>query len=371
MSSVNSSLQSIGVAIAGLGFGESVHLPALKASKDLNPVAIWHPRKIRLEESCERNNLIGYGDWPQLLNDPKVNAIVIATPPAPRKQMAIAALEAGKHVLLEKPVALSSEEIAELQRLAINNRLSVAVDFEYRAVPLFMQTKRLLEENVVGQPWLIRLDWLMSSRANKSRPWNWYSQSDLGGGVIGALGTHAFDILHWLCGPSISVSGILSTSIKERHDPQTNTLLTVTSEDVAFAHLELSNPNYKSLVPAQVSLSSVSRNGRGFWLEIYGSEGTIFLGSDNQNDYVHGFGLWYAPSGEGLKSISCDKDLIFPKTWSDGRIAPVSRLQDWWAESIRSSQPMIPGLSEAWSSQKVCDKLRESSNSGQKITLQS
>ena len=69
-------------------------------------------------------------------------------------------------------MALHADQVAELQRLAIKKRLSVAVDFEYRAVPLFMQAKRLLDQGIVGTPWLVKLDWLMSSRANSSRPWN-------------------------------------------------------------------------------------------------------------------------------------------------------------------------------------------------------
>ena len=56
----------------------------------------------------------------------------------------------------------------------------------------------------------------MSSRANPDRPWNWYSDEDSGGGVLGALGTHAFDMIHWLIGPTHSLSAINSTSIKER-----------------------------------------------------------------------------------------------------------------------------------------------------------
>ena len=111
---------------------------------------------------------------------------------------------------------LNSKEIGELQKLAIEKRLSVGVDFEYRAVPLFMQAKRLISNSFIGDPWLVKLDWLMSSRANQERPWNWYSSDKEGGGVIGALGTHAFDLLHWLIGPTKSINGLLTTSIKVR-----------------------------------------------------------------------------------------------------------------------------------------------------------
>lgn len=370
MSSINQIQSPIGVAIAGLGFGEAVHLPALKANPELKPVALWHPRNERLQKACKEHDLTGHNDWSALLADPKVEAIILATPPGPRFELAQKALEAGKHLLLEKPVALHAEQVATLQRLAIGNRLSVAVDFEYRAVPLFMQAKRLLAEGAVGTPWLVKLDWLMSSRANASRPWNWYSQVEAGGGVIGALGTHAFDILHWLFGPTQSINGLLSTSIKERPDPKSGGSLEVSSEDVALAQLKLNSIEASDL-PAQVSLTAIALQGRGCWLEIYGSKGSILLGSDNQKDYVHGFDLKAAVAGEPLRSISPDADLVFPSKWSDGRIAPVARIQGWWAESIRSGHPMVPGLAEGWASQQVCDKLRDSAASSQQLSIKS
>ena len=75
--------QPIGVAIAGLGFGEAVHLPALRANADLNPVALWHPRKERLDEASAKQGLPGHDNWDALLEDPSVEAVIIATPPAP------------------------------------------------------------------------------------------------------------------------------------------------------------------------------------------------------------------------------------------------------------------------------------------------
>ena len=214
------SLPPIGVAVAGLGFGEAVHLPALTANPDFKPVALWHPRQSRLDEACSTHGLNGTSDWDALLEDSAVEAVIIATPPAPRFDLAQRALKAGKHLLLEKPVALDRESVEDLQRLAIHQQRSVAVDYEYRAVPLFMQAQRLLASGAIGQPWMVKLDWLMSSRADASRAWNWYSQKEAGGGVIGALGTHAFDMLAWLIGPVGAVQSLNSVSIKTRPRPE-------------------------------------------------------------------------------------------------------------------------------------------------------
>ncbi|MEX1317374.1 MAG: Gfo/Idh/MocA family oxidoreductase [Synechococcaceae cyanobacterium] len=346
------------VAIAGLGFGERVHLPALRACAGCEPVALWHPRAERLEAACRRADLPGHSDFDALLSDPAVEAVVIATPPEPRFELARRALEAGRHLLLEKPVALNAGQAEELQRLAMARGLTVAVDFEYRAVPLFQQLQALLAAGELGEPVLVKIDWLMGSRADVSRPWSWYSQAAAGGGVLGALGTHAFDLLHWLVGPTLELQAQLSTSIGERPLPDgSGRMGVVDAEDIALVQLRLEAASGRP-VPAQVNLASVTRRGRGCWLEIYGRDGTAVLGSDNQADYVHGFNLWLARGNEPLRRVEPDPRWAFARTWEDGRIAPVERLHGWWSTAVRQRRPMVPGLSEGVASQRCCDRAR-------------
>jgi len=356
----SSSDRPLGVAIAGLGFGEKVHLPALRDCPTTEPVALWHPRTDRLAQACQAAALPGTTDFGDLLADPRVEAVVIATPPAPRFDLARQALQAGKHLLLEKPVALHTTEIEELQRLAMRQKCCVAVDFEYRAVPVFQQLAALIAEGVLGEPWLVKLDWLMASRADASRPWSWYSQAAAGGGVLGALGTHAFDTLHWLIGPGELQAARLSTAIRERplSGAAEGAGAAVDAEDIALLQLDLSD-RLGRRVPAQMNLASVTRGGRGCWLELYGREATLVLGSSNQADYVHGFQLWIARPGEPLRAVPADPDLAYARTWEDGRIAPVRRLIGWWAQAVREGRPIVPGLSEAVASQRLCDAARD------------
>ncbi|WP_216921500.1 Gfo/Idh/MocA family oxidoreductase [Synechococcus sp. CCAP 1479/9] len=346
------------VAVAGLGFGEKVILTALRDAPGTEPVALWHPRKERAAAAGQAAELPAFDDFAALLADPSVEAVVIATPPEPRFALARAALEAGKHLFLEKPVALNAGQVEELQRLAIARGLVVAVDFEYRAVPHVQQLAALLETGVLGDPWLVTFDWLMSSRADPSRPWSWYSQAAAGGGVLGALGTHAFDTLHWLIGPSRSLTARLSTAIGERPIPGSGAMGVVDAEDTALIQLDLQDRRGRP-VPAQLALSSVARAGRGYWIELYGSEATLVLGSSNQADYVHGMQLWMARPGEALRPVAADPALAYGRTWEDGRIAPVRRLLGWWAQAVRERRPMLPGLAEAVASQRCCDWARQ------------
>jgi hypothetical protein len=352
------------VAVAGLGFGEKVHLPALRHCPLTEPVALWHPRRERLDQACGAAELPGFTEFDALLADPRVEALVIATPPAARFELAQAAIAAGKHLLLEKPVALDAPQIEELQRQALLAGVTVAVDFEYRAVPLFQQLKQLLEQGAVGSPWLVKLDWLMGSRADAARPWNWYSQRAAGGGVLGSLGTHAIDTLHWLVGPTRSLSALRSLAIPQRPLPDgSGRMAAVDAEDIALLQLELEGASGERL-PAQLSLASVTRPGRGYWIEIYGSEGSLVLGSGNQADYVHGFQLWRARQGGALEELAADPALAFPHVWPDGRVAPVQRLIGWWAQAAQEGRPMVPGLAEAALGQAVCDAALDAADSG-------
>ncbi len=360
--------KNLRMAIAGLGFGENVHIPAARYNKNIELIGLWHPREEKLNASCKKHDLIPYSNWEQLINDPIIEGIIIATPPSPRYELSIQALEAGKHLLLEKPTCINADQVIGLQRKALQRNLKVAVNFEYRAVPLFRQAKQIITQQNLGTPWFVKLDWLMSSRANPERPWNWYSDEKEGGGVIGALGAHAIDILHWLIGPTHSVSALNSTSIKERKCPISGTYKTVTSEDVSISQLELKTINNK-LIPAQLNLSAVTKESKGFSLEIYGENGTLFLSSNNQKDYVHGFSLWFTKKGEKPKNIQPDQDYSLSKTWTDGRIAPVARIQSLWSQSIRDETPIIPGLVEGLASQIVCEKIKESNSNGMKIKI--
>jgi predicted dehydrogenase len=345
------------VAVAGLGFGEKVILPALRDCPGTEPVALWHPRPERAASAGQAANLPAFDDFAALLADPAVEAVVIATPPEPRFALARAALEAGKHLLLEKPVALNVEQVEALQRLAIERGLGVAVDFEYRAVPHVQQLAALVGQGVLGDPWLVKFDWLMGSRADRRRAHSWYSQAAAGGGVLGALGTHAFDTLHWLIGPSRGLSARLSTAISERPIPGTDAMGLVDAEDSALIQLDLEDHQGRP-VPAQLTLSSVARGGRGYWIELYGSEATLVLGSSNQADYVHGMQLWMARPGEALRLLPADPALAYGRTWEDGRTAPVRRLLGWWSQAVRERRPMVPGLAEAVTSQRCCDWAR-------------
>ncbi len=231
-------------------------------------------------------------------------------------------------------------------------------------MPAWQYLAELLQAGFVGEKYLIRIDWLMSSRADKTRPWNWYAQKDMGGGALGALGSHTFDYVNWLFGPVARVSGRLCTAIASRTEPATGKPRPVDSDDSCLITLELTDGT-----PVQIALSSVSRNGRGHWVEVYGDRGTLVLGSSNQQDYVHGFVLRGAEAGAEWAEMPVPDRLDFPTHYPDGRLAPFIRVVETWVENIENGTQSAPGIAEGWVSQRLMDATHQSDQSGQWVTL--
>ena len=352
--------ESIGVAVVGTGFGQKVHIPGLQAHHRTEIAAVYHrdsetartiAAKYSIPHACQT--------LAEVLSLPEVKAVSISTPPFLHHDMAKAALQAGKHLLLEKPTALNASEAITLYQLAQANQVSTTLDFEFRFVPAWQRMAELLAESYVGQTRLIKVDWLVSSRADANRTWNWYARKEQGGGALGAIGSHLFDYLAWLFPPVKRLCGRLSTTIPARPDPTTGEMKPVDADDTCTLMLELTDGT-----PCQATLSAVTYQGRGHWVEIYGDKGTIVLGSNNQKDYVHGFKLWASQNGEPLAEVEIPERLQFPKTYDDGRIAPFIRVVDRWVQSIDQQTSLAPSLQEGVYSQLLMDLTHRSNESG-------
>ncbi|ACK67460.1 oxidoreductase domain protein [Rippkaea orientalis PCC 8801] len=350
---------TIRVAVVGTGFGQAIHIPGLVHHPRTEVIAV-HNRNLEKAQAIADSHRIPYAfnSLEKLLSLPELDAVALSTPPFLHYEMGQQILQAGKHLLLEKPMAMSAQETKALYHLAKKKNVVVTTDFEFRYVPAWQLLSDYLQQGYVGKIRLIKIDWLVASRANPERPWNWYSRRDQGGGVLGAVGSHAFDYIHWLFGPVKRLSAQLSCTIKERPDPQENgKLKPVDADDTCLLLLELADGT-----PCQMSLSSVTYNGRGHWVEVYGDRGTLILGSDNLKDYVHGFHLQAAPAGKSLTELEIPKSLAFPQVFTDGRLAPFIRIVDRWVESIDQGQSLVPSLYEGVYSQLLMDLTHQSND---------
>ncbi|NEO55291.1 MAG: Gfo/Idh/MocA family oxidoreductase [Okeania sp. SIO3B5] len=353
--------QTIGVAVIGTGFGQKVHIPGLQAHHKTQVLSVYNPDLEKAKSIALKHNIShALNTIEEIISIPEITAITISTPPFLHYEMAKKVLSAGKHLLLEKPTTLTVEEAQELYQIATTNKCVATMDFEFRYVPAWQLFAEILADGYVGDKRLIKIDWLASSRANPNRPWNWYAQKDKGGGALGAIASHSFDYIHWLFGPAKKLWGQLNTSIKTRPDPtENNNLKPVDADDTCNIMLELADGT-----PCQICISSVTYQGRGHWLEVYGSKGTLIIGSDNQKDYVHGFKVWGSQNGETLAEIKIPDRLEFPQVYPDGRIAPFIRVVDNWVKAIEEGKSVVPSLREGVYSQLLMDLTHESNMTG-------
>jgi predicted dehydrogenase len=361
-----SSNRPIGVAVAGTGFGQQIHIPGFQYHHRTKVIAVYH-RDLEKAQSiaCTQNIPHAVANFDSLLSLPEVDAVSIATPPFLHYDMAKSSIEAGKHILLEKPMNLKAEETKELDRLSKERGVIATADFEFRFIPHWQLLAEYLERGYVGKTRLVKIDWLVASRANPDRPWNWYAEKDKGGGALGAVGSHAFDYLNWLFGGVRKLCAYLNCSIPQRPDPQANNRLKpVDADDTCLLMLELADGT-----PCQLSISSVAYAGRGHWLEIYGDAGTLVLGSDNLKDYVHGFRLFAALAGQALTEVEVPQRLAFPQVFADGRLAPFIRVVDRFVESIDRGYSLTPSLQEGYYSQLLMDLACQSHSSGSWVNV--
>ncbi|MGF1540449.1 MAG: Gfo/Idh/MocA family protein [Pleurocapsa sp.] len=361
-----SSVNRIGVAVVGTGFGQKIHLPGFQEHPCTEVVAVYNRDLGKAKEIADANKIFyAYNDLNKILPLPEVDAVSISTPPFLHYEMAKSVLEAGKHLLLEKPMAMNALEVRELYHLAEKQGLVAIADFEFRYVPAWQLLAEHLKDGYVGKKRLIKIDWLVTSRADAGRTWNWYSVKDLGGGALGAVASHAFDYISWLFGPVARLCGYLNCAISQRPDHQDEgKMKPVDADDTCLIMLELADGT-----PVQLSISSVTYAGRGHWVEVYGEDGTLVLGSNNLKDYVHGFELFAAPAGKSLKKVSIPKRLDFSRVYTDGRLAPFIRVIDRFIESIAAKQSLVPSLKEGIYSQLLMDLTHQSHQSNSWVNV--
>jgi predicted dehydrogenase len=362
----------VGIAIVGTGFGQKVHIPALQDIPTAKIMAVYHRDRPRAEAIAQRHGIpIACDRLDPILDHPEIQGVAISTPPFLHYEMARRVLNAKKHLFLEKPMTMDLSEAKTLYALAQHHQRAVALNFEFRFVPAWMHLHQLLSQGYVGTPRLISIQWIVPGRADPQRPWSWHAAKALGGGSLGALGSHSFDYIHWLFGPIQRLTAHLATHILTRPNPSSGEPKLVDADDSCALTLELASG---ALV--QLSISATAYAGRGHWIEVYGDRGTLVLGSNHPTDYVHGFTLQGSQGGSPLAPLAIPAHLEFPKTYTDGRIAPVTRVFQTWldamaigaaapaklgrSETSATSMPLTPDIREGVATQLLMDLARDS-----------
>ena len=285
-------MAGLGIGLIGTGYMGKCHALAWN-----NVASIFgdveRPRLVALAEvnadlAAKKAGELGFsrstGNWRDLLSDPSIDVISVTTPNAFHAEMAIEALEAGKHVWCEKPMALTladAVEMAAAAQQAASAGVRTQVGYNYVANPAFTHARRLIAEGVIGRILHVR-GWVDEDyQADPDLPWTWRARlADAGLGALGDIGCHLVSMLWGLAGPIESVVAEMATLHETRPLPDGSGRAAVENEDAALALLRFASGVQGSFAASRSAWGRKSSLG---W-QVHGTEGMLCFEQERMNE---------------------------------------------------------------------------------------
>ncbi len=222
-----------------------------------------------------------YTDYRLMIKDPGIDIIDNVTPNYMHAEPTIEAMEAGKHVIVEKPMAMNSREAYEMVRVAERTGVINMVAHNYRFVPAIVLARQLIGSGSLGRIYHFRALYLQQSLANPEAPMTWRLRKEYAGyGTIADLGSHVIDLARYLIGEIVSVNGTLYTFNRFRVNQATGVREEVNVDEGFTAMLRFEN--------GAVGLIEASKLATGHYnsliIEVNGSEGSIRFDLERINE---------------------------------------------------------------------------------------
>lgn len=189
--------------------------PAFSEVEGSSVVAVMSRTKGKAESYARRHSIKRwYTDAQELINDPDVNAVYVATPPSSHATFAIMAMRAGKPVYVEKPLASSYEDCARINRVSEQTKMPCFVAYYRRYLPYFQRVKQIIKSGYIGKIVSVQIHFAVPPRDldySKQGELPWRLQPDIaGGGYFYDLAPHQLDMLQDIFGVIIKANGICS-----------------------------------------------------------------------------------------------------------------------------------------------------------------
>jgi predicted dehydrogenase len=349
------------VGIVGVGWGTIVHLPAFSATDGYDVVALCARTTSKLRSVADEHGLDTSTDWEELVRRDDIDLISIATPVALHHPITLAALNAGKHVLCEKPLALTTAECAQMVEAAARSEISTATCFELRWLPDRARIGQAVRAGAVGAPFFVRLS-QSAAYWHPTRPAQalWMYDLDAGGGYLNGLLAHDIDFVCSLFGRPVAACADVRTTVPVRDLPD-GTTLAVTADDTSALLLRLA-----SGALAVISASVVGIHTAGASFEAFGEHGTI-SGSLGARAGSQGLRAGTVDD-DGLDALDPDDrrsrhDDVLPRRGATGPIRAMALMLEDWLPELEGGQPVqpIPTFRDGMVVQQVIEAARASS----------
>jgi predicted dehydrogenase len=261
--------------------------PAFNKVPNSKLVAVMRRNAEKARDYAQRHDVEKwYDDADDLINDPEVNAIYVATPPLNHEEFAVKSMKKGKPVYLEKPMAIDAIASQRIEQVALETGTKISIAHYRRQQPLFLMIKKLLQEKAIGDVQLVDLNLLQPHQSDMitKTETNWRIDPSIsGGGLFYDLAPHQLDLMYYFFGKPANVSGMSLNASGYYNVDDT------TKGQIVFENNVLFNGTW--------SFSSTERIDR---CEIVGSEGKISFSVFDHNPLI-------IESNGNQTSISFDK----------------------------------------------------------------
>jgi predicted dehydrogenase len=274
-------MREVKFAVIGGGFMGKAHSVALSTY----PMYVWPSPAMPVRELIveideplaeESRRRFGFersgSDWRAAVEDPAIDVVDILLPNALHYEVAMAAVAAGKHVICEKPLALTAEESRQMTEAASAARVVNQVGFNWRLTPAVQMARKLIQEGAIGDVRSMRSFWLGEFFNDPSVPLVWrFQKAAAGSGALGDLASHAIDFARCLVGEITEVNAVQRTYVSERPLPSTHGSGPVDVDDASAFLVTFDNGGYGYIEGCWSAPGRKSHAG----FEVYGSTGAI------------------------------------------------------------------------------------------------
>lgn len=352
------------VGIIGVGFGAQVHAPAFR-SEGWDVAAICSRNREKAEKAAAETGIAGVHTDPlELIHRDDIEAVAIITPPGAHRDLSIAALKAGKHVLCEKPFAIDVGQAVEMRDTAAKSGLTAMIAHEFRHAPQRAYIKQLLSDGYIGRFQLCTIELFLDRYATAApRPLSWMASNAEGGGLLGALGSHYIDGLRDWFGEVATVSGHLAGLRPDVVDTATGGIVKAESDDTFLFTLTFRNGGIATMIASFAATPS-----RGTRIAVMGDGGTLMAEQPGPNPLEDGVVI-ASRDGQPLNALETPGRYTPFKDPRDHRLMAFRLLVRDFTAGVEQHASPAPNFTDGLRCQEVIDAVRRSSESGRTIAL--
>jgi predicted dehydrogenase len=381
--------KTLNIGLIGSGFMGQAHADAYRRTGILyrnlpcTPVlyAVADQNDALAEQSRRRLGFEkAYGDWRRMIEDPNVHVIDITTPNNLHVEPALVAMEAGKHVYCEKPMAVKVEDAQQMASAAKKAGVHTLVAFNNLKTPAALVAKQIIDRGEIGEPIRFRGRFDQGFFNDPLLPWSWRCSRELAGsGALGDLGAHTVSVAQFLMGDIAEVSASAQTIFKERPVPDFDagygSKITADAKKRAVENED----QIQSLVKFESGAAGVIEASRvcagrvfGVFWEVGGTEGTIYNNGERFNE-LQVFRMGEEKRDRGFKTIYCGSQVphysaFFGFDFAGGGLGyfdmKVFEVHDL-VQGVGSNAGCFPDFSFGARNQEIIEAMDQSARSGQ------